>query len=464
MKNKKLLVKIISDYGWDVDSNTDLFEYFKGVRLAKIYKNSKAFADFLNQYTQFLPSNYKPYHRWLYYYNGETKPHICPVCNKFIKDYFDKYCCHACSTKVSDGAKTGPKVDYKKKEKDFRSLFKIERPEYKIVKYGDKRSLFQHDCGNQFEAENYAMVVDEKQTNRRRVKCECEHRKIKKHSLETVKEQFQSKKSDWAVKKFDGTTIIAVNSICGHKQKLPYNLGHSPKARCNTCYPSKFASMQLTQDDYVANLKNERPEFKLVGKYVDAKTQTQYYHKKCKQTFTAYPSYVKRKQFQCPACSPKTCGSYRIYEQDGRIIKVRGKEKLALDHLINRLGWDLYDIELDADGTVPSVKYYSKTEKRNRMYKPDMYVPHKNLLIEVKDFRTLGLNHCFFYSTAKELWETNCSKAKACIKKGYKFLMILYNTENEVVKLPRNWYEYSHEKIITFLKSKGQLPQDYYPT
>jgi hypothetical protein len=454
MRHEKQLLKLMADLGYTKPEDQSV-EEFMNKKATRLYKNPKTheFKQFLDRHTSLLPNDTDSRQRWYYFRNSETQPHLCPTCDKFIaSDYHDKYCCHKCSTLApSTGAKRGPKVDLEAKSEAVRSGLKADRPDYKLVEYGRRQSTFKHRCGSIFQMGNRTLLEFSGS-------CSCEHKKLVLHDKSTLQKWHDEHRTGFTVLKYDHTIIgndeakLCCNT-CDHKfvTRKQYD------RRCPRCFPNLFVSHVWTDAEYRLWLRTNKPEFKLIDSFVDHRTTVEYRHKDCGLTFTKTPSSVTRASFRCPACAPATCGSYRTIEKDGREIRLRGKEHIALDWILKHDKFDLDDLEFDADGTVPKIDYLQENgayRNTTRYYKPDMYVSKKNLLIEVKDFRTLGLEHVFFYKTAAELWTINCAKAKACLDKGFKFRMMLFNRDNERVRLPVKWYYYTHKQIKVWLAER----------
>lgn len=74
----------------------------------------------------------------------------------------------------------------------------------------------------------------------------------------------------------------------------------------------------------------------------------------------------------------------------GNILKCQGYENFALDKIIKEWKIEEYDIIVSRD-KVPEIWWLDKDEKRRR-YFVDIYIPSKNLIIEVKSIWTITLN------------------------------------------------------------------------
>jgi hypothetical protein len=444
-KHSKQLLAIASDLGFDKPAGNDIHSYFRR-KITKLY-TQPSFKKFLDVQTSFLPKSFDVgIERWYYYINSDTKPHLCPTCKGFIEQYKDRFCCHECSTKYRDNtySKTGPKVDLGSKEVEFRKQLKAKRPGYKMVKFGHPRSTFKHDCGLKFEADNYALY-------RGGVKCECLHKKVVVQTLTNLKAIHAERNSVWTpVKYTPGSDLVTLQHIdCRHKVELPWN--RSFDLRCPTCFPNKFGTRVKTHTEYKDELSFKKPEFKLLGRYVDSKTRIKYKHLDCGAKFETTPSDIRRKLFRCPRCSPTSSGSFYLYKYRGYEFKVRGKEAAAIHWLLNNTSIKPNSIELDSDRTIPSILYTFNRKKC--YYYPDMLIRDRNILIEVKSLTTIGLGHEFFYVQPKTLWDRTRAKAKACIVAGYKFQMLVFDGGNTRVKLPRNWYDYTHREIVKWFKA-----------
>lgn len=444
-KNTKQLIAIAAALGYDKPANVDVHSYFRR-KVTKLY-TEPSFKRFLDSQTSFLPKSFDVgIERWYYYINGDIAPHLCPNCNRFISIYKDKFCCHDCSTKYRDSeyAKTGPKVDLGKKEVDFRNRM----PKgYKLKAFGAKKSTVVHLC-------KVVLEVDNSRFLKGGVKCSCEHKRVIKHTLATLKERYAESNSVWQPIKYKEGEELATfkNAECGHKADLPWR--RYSDLRCPTCFPNKFGTKARSTSQYKEWLKDNKPEFELVGLYTDQRARTKYKHLECRKTFYTTHEWFKQSASRCPHCSPKTCGSLHPYILGNRTVLIRGKEAIALDWILANTSIKASDIEVDSDKTIPLVRYRSRTDSQSRKYYPDFYVRSRNILIEVKSSQTLGigLDH-FFYSEPKTLWDTNCAKAKACLEAGYKFQMLLFSGSNTRIKLPKDWYNYSHKEIVKWFNS-----------
>lgn len=416
-------------------------ESFLNNKIAKLYDNHASIRKFLIEQTSFLPKHETATNRWRYYKAGETKAHTCPVCTGYVPAFDKTYCCHKCSTKVSTGAKRGPKLDLAAKASALRRQLLDSQPEYKLVKIGQNRSTFKHVCGTVFEATNSGIVSGSNT-------CPCLHKKLVLHTLATLKSWHRQQATGWIPIRFtSGDKEALLEGVsCGHRVKLRKFYDR----RCPKCYPNIFASNVVTHKEYVSWVKKNRPKFEVLGHYENCRTKLEYRHLTCGQSFKYLPGSVARTLFRCPACAPRSCGAYVKFRHRGVEIDVRGKENIALSWILKNTNITLGEIAVDSEGTVPKIRYEDSTQLR--YYKPDFYIQSRNLIVEVKDCNSIGFGNPFFYLTGKQLWDTNCTKAKACLEQGYKFNMLVFNRDNERTVLPKGWYNYSHARILKWVK------------
>ena len=190
------------------------------------------------------------------------------------------------------------KMTLDEKRASYRTRLSEKQPDYKLVKFREERSEFKHTCGKRFEADNKTLL-------RGIAKCPCMHISPTKLSIEHLDRFFKQDDSKWNAIKYKESEDTATfkNKECGHIHKFSVaNLKHIKKCRCPTCYPNKYASQYITHDQYVAKLGETRPDYKLLGKYVDSKTRTKYKHKTCGTVFEMQPSWFNRATTLCPGC------------------------------------------------------------------------------------------------------------------------------------------------------------------
>lgn len=120
----------------------------------------------------------------------------------------------------------------------------------------------------------------------------------------------------------------------------------------------------------------------------------------------------------------------------GTIAKVLGYEPRALDTLLEIYNEDMIQIgqfninkptDIGTVYTLPVFKYVD-FKGRHRKYYPDIYIPSKNLIIEVKSQWWYNGYGRYKY---KSRLENNMSKRQACLDAGYNFEFWIWNEKNK---------------------------------
>jgi len=107
----------------------------------------------------------------------------------------------------------------------------------------------------------------------------------------------------------------------------------------------------------------------------------------------------------------------------GKTVKCQGYEPLALDILLNDHIED--DIIIDMGLiTESSCEFWYEYDNSQHRYFPDIYIPSKKLIIEVKS------EYTYSQQTHK-----NEAKRQCCIDNGYYFQFWVFNTKHELVKI-----------------------------
>lgn len=110
----------------------------------------------------------------------------------------------------------------------------------------------------------------------------------------------------------------------------------------------------------------------------------------------------------------------KMYEfPSGHVQPTQGNEHFCLDDL-------LFNYEIDEDDLIngyknmPNISYIFDHERHH--YHPDIFIPSKNLLIEVKSDYTFKLNR-----------EINIKKLEACIDLGYDIQIWIYDKKGKLI-------------------------------
>jgi len=121
----------------------------------------------------------------------------------------------------------------------------------------------------------------------------------------------------------------------------------------------------------------------------------------------------------------------------GRTWEVQGYEDHALRYLAQRL--DLNTVVHSVEDGKP-VFSYRHPDGNIRKYIPDFLV--KRTVVEVKSPYTLGMKNPELLIACKR-------KAKAAMKAGYAFQLLVFNREGDLLPYPRNWHQLSHASLFT---------------
>ena len=108
---------------------------------------------------------------------------------------------------------------------------------------------------------------------------------------------------------------------------------------------------------------------------------------------------------------------YRLYDYKlGRkTIQVQGYEPFALDYILSR-GVPARCIVAGRGSDIPSVPY--RLDGKRRVYHPDIWLPDRNLIVEVKS-----------YGTYMKSLRVNLAKRRAAEKAGFRFMFLVMNRD-----------------------------------
>jgi hypothetical protein len=113
----------------------------------------------------------------------------------------------------------------------------------------------------------------------------------------------------------------------------------------------------------------------------------------------------------------KTAYKYKTYHLGKRKVKVQGYEPQALDYIRSEKGIKPSQIECGiGNSKIPSITYNYKGN--TKVYHPDIFIPHLNLIVEVKSE--------FTYQYSRKI---NRIKRKAAIASGYRFVFLVMNKD-----------------------------------
>lgn len=137
---------------------------------------------------------------------------------------------------------------------------------------------------------------------------------------------------------------------------------------------------------------------------------------------------------------------HKIYKLGSRTVKVQGYEPQALNWLISKGMHPNKIFVFTQHEEAPTVPY--KFKKKQYNYFPDIYIPHKNYIIEVKSLATVGYCNNKEKKSPDEFFEKLKAKRHACIKSGYNFSLMLMQADGTRLKLPKQWYNMERYKFV----------------
>lgn len=132
------------------------------------------------------------------------------------------------------------------------------------------------------------------------------------------------------------------------------------------------------------------------------------------------------------------------YHFHGRDLVVQGYERQALEYLVES-GVSPGDLRCECEfGSLLNIRYLYGGKMRT--YFPDIFDIRSKTVYEVKSRSTMGL-----LNNKKRGWSMNKAKAKACLRKGYKFEVLLMTSEGLRIPLPEGWYDMKKEECVALM-------------
>lgn len=119
-----------------------------------------------------------------------------------------------------------------------------------------------------------------------------------------------------------------------------------------------------------------------------------------------------------------------------RTVSVLGYEPHALAHLLKK-GVDPKDIRVTRDLDTPVISLPG-----SRKHYPDIFIPKRNLIIEVKSLWTLGITR-----DRLALFNRNKLKVSSALSSGFSYRMWVFNDNGNRIRLPENWHTLSQKRV-----------------
>lgn len=71
-----------------------------------------------------------------------------------------------------------------------------------------------------------------------------------------------------------------------------------------------------------------------------------------------------------------------------------------------------------------------------------------NKLVEVKSLESAGLSTSPYFYKHKELFYMLKAKAKATLRAGYDFRLLVMSADGSRIKLPKDWYAHDRDSLM----------------
>ena len=252
-------------------------------------------------------------------------------------------------------------------------------------------------------------------------------------------------------KKFDGIKCVTFTSNhrngkfscdCGHSwETKPYEL-LKLKHGCPSCAGvAQAEAMRYSMATIKSKLAERNPSVRVLStKRKDSSARITVSCTTCSYEWSAHFGNLLNGKTGCPSCAKRKSKNFSSKQVSlaGRSVSVQGYEDVAIRFLVEKKGFAESKIHVFSEGKVEPIEYEFKG--RMKEYWPDIRVG--KTLIEVKSIFTLT-----------DDWEKNVAKAKACLKQGFRFKLLLVS-KGKVYVLPEEWIKWKAEKAEAFLRTK----------
>lgn len=198
---------------------------------------------------------------------------------------------------------------------------------------------------------------------------------------------------------------------------------------CNNCR-DKTPVNKKTNETYLVQLRDQHEDIIALEEYKGADTPILHIHTFCQHEWKARPLNILRGR-GCPRCKLRM-KSVKLGRKD---VLVRGYEDKAVKLLLKK--FKPAQIRVHSEKVVPNFQYVFRGS--NRVYFPDMHVPHINTIVEVKSMSTIGLCGNMYKSRPSELFYLTKAKHNAVIAAGFKFKLLIVQENGNELKCPKDW-------------------------
>jgi hypothetical protein len=127
-----------------------------------------------------------------------------------------------------------------------------------------------------------------------------------------------------------------------------------------------------------------------------------------------------------------------------RKVKVCGFEKDALTYMLQF--FKAKDIRITSDTDCPIISY--DFEGKPKRYFPDLFLPKRNEIVEVKSIWTMGLK-----SDTPTSWRMLQAKRRACLDQGYRFKVLAFTSyKKDIITITDEVMESSLKKARKLIR------------
>lgn len=169
----------------------------------------------------------------------------------------------------------------------------------------------------------------------------------------------------------------------------------------------------------------------------------------CKHEWRTLPHtiYHKQKGKGCPVCFLYTHDFAQRGRKEfilaGNKVFIQGFEDRAIRYLTKEKGIPEKQIKVGKD--IPRLKV--DFNGRVIIHSPDIWIPKQNRLVEVKSIWTFGLTR-----GRLEWFKLSKAKRKAAIEQGFKYNLLLMESNGNRLVLPENWHTMKRKEVKQYLE------------
>lgn len=370
---------------------------------------------------------------------NEAQKHISILQFSGYHSYRNTYHCKTCETTfealgkriLKQGCVVCNSAHNNRKTRHENELDKA-HPSVEVMVYRNHRLL------NTYYCKTCETTFEDKTTNVLSRGCSsCNSLKAKRKLKH--QEDIYSRNLNITVLNYEGSSVHNLYECqeCDHQWEISANDLWSKG--CPYCNPVK---KRVTHEDFLRKLKKVHgKDISPIQKYERATSHIKCRCNKCSYEFSSSPHNLLA-GYGCRNCAFDKSTAYKrkTVSISGRKLELQGFEDTALTELLLRnKSIDINRLAFTAKEGRPCVHYNFNGKKRR--YFCDFYCLRSKTVYEVKSEYTLGLNH-----TKTRLFKMVQAKAKACLRSGLKFRLLLVH-KGHLVKIPKAWLEMTRREL-----------------